>query len=482
MKNDNAQIVIDVVMGELQKKESFSSSLAKVAKDAINKGLEKASKVRRTALSQAIVDGVYKETPASKKAIKKLAKTTTLEVNKAIESYNAKKQSKGGFWNFVGSLAVNTGILRFGQGYKGGNFFRDRYLDTYRTMDKRGRITENSKVNYGRVAGDVLSAGQFLAQSMLSIADIINKGIQRIEQQMEEGLDNSQEITAIANTLKLGSTTDLRKIIAGINAIDAITYGTGLKNVSNTLTQYFTNEDNLAVARKAGMRGITPFDLAMEYIQMLVSGKKFNKDGSMIDITEQERKALYQIRPVMATKEFRRKLQENASSYNGMLFAPGGGENTLYAKALAELGSEELTTENFENYKKKVIGLNLHKLSESSKNFMVKGSESIYDRFYSIQEQRLERELKFFRENSVDFFESQERIEKLLGTISDYLQKLVNKLVSPKLNADTAIAAIDVLKILTLAGGGLAIGGPIGAVVGGAAAVGLNTYNKKEED
>ena len=210
MKNDNAQIVIDVVMGELQKKESFGSSLAKVAKDAINKGLEKASKVRRTALSQAIIDGVYKETPSSKKAIKKLAKTATLEVNKAIDSYNSKHQSKGGFWNFAGSLAVNTGILRFGQGYKGGNFFRDRYLDTYRTMDSRGRITENAKVNYGRVAGDVLSAGQFLAQSILSIVDIINKGIQRIEQQMEEGLDNVQEITAIANTLKLGPTTDLR--------------------------------------------------------------------------------------------------------------------------------------------------------------------------------------------------------------------------------------------------------------------------------
>ena len=482
MKNDNAQIVIDVVMGELQKKESFSSSLAKVAKDAINKGLEKASQVGRTALSQAIVNGLYKETPASKIAIQKLAKKATVEVNKAIDSYNSKHQRKGGFWNFAGSLAVNTGVLRFGQGYKGGNFFRDRYLDTYRTMDSSGRITENAKANYGRAVGDVLSVSQFLVQSILSIVDIINKGIKRIEQQMEEGLDNVQEITAIASTLKLGPTTDLRKIIAGINAIDAITYGTGLKNVSNTLTQYFANEDNLTIARKAGMRGITPFDLAMEYIQMLVSSKKFDKGGSMIDMTEQERKALYQIRPVMATPEFRRKLQENASSYNGVLFAPGGGRNTLYTKALAELGSEELTTENFEDYKKKVIGLNLHKLSESSKNLMVKGSKGIYDRFYSIQGQKLERELKFFRENSSDFLESQERIEKLLGTISDYLQKLVNKLVNPKLNTDTAISAIDALKILTLTTGGLAVGGVVGGVVGGATAIGLNTYNKKEED
>lgn len=478
MKDNNAQIIIDVVMGELQKKESFSNSLSKVAQNAINKGMEKASKIRKTALSQAITEGFYKETPASKRAIKKLAKTATLEVSKAVEDYNSKHKSKGGFWNFVGSLAVNTGVLRFGQGYKGGNFFRDRYIDTSREMDKAGNITLSGKANFGRIAGDIISSGQFLAQSFLAIADIISSGINRIQKKVDEGLDNAQEITAIANTLGLGPRADLKGIAAGVNVLDSLTAGTNIKNLGNILTQHFSQKENEAIARKAGMRGITAFDLAMEYVQMLISGKKFDKNNKLVDMSEAELKNFYSLHPVMATPEFRRTIQQNASVYPGMLFAPGGkpynGKSTLYSRAYSELGSEPLTSENFKDYKKNIIDLELYKLTEASKSFLSidEKTKNLYGAYYKKEKNIVEREIKFFKENAKGVIEAQIRIERILANTNDLLQKIVADLVNPEKIGKFIGTVLKVAHITAGTTLGVLMGsaaGPLGAVAGGTA-------------
>ena len=178
MRGENASIIIDIVMGELQKTEEFSSNLAKTAKQAVIKGINQATEYRRKAVSEAISRGAYKETPASARAVRKMARNAATiyqkESSKIIEQYNLKHQRQGGFWNFMGSLAVNTGVLQFGSGYKGGNFFRDRYVETSRSMDKRGNIVESKHKNYGRVVGDVVSLLNFAAQGVRAFAQAID--------------------------------------------------------------------------------------------------------------------------------------------------------------------------------------------------------------------------------------------------------------------------------------------------------------------
>ena len=482
MKDDNAKIIIDVVMGELEKKNEFTTKLSKVAENAISQGFKNASKARKSALSSAIVNGVYTETPASKRAIKKLARDAMGIVNQEVDKFNKKYGRQGGFWNTIGSLAVNTGILRFGQGYKGGNFLRDRYVDTYKTMSKTGQITEYSKVNYGRVGGDVISAGQFLANSIMTIAEIISKGAERITKNMEEGIDNSKEIAAIAKTLGLSSNSDVRSIAAGVNVIDALAYGTGQKNVANTLTQFFADKEQQNLARKAGMRGKTPFDLALEYVQMIATGKKYDDKGNLVDLTDEERTYFNKLSPVMATKEFRRKLQENASAYEGLLFTPGGVGPSLYTEAYKTLGDKPLTIQELENYLKQTIMLNLSKLSEQSKAFMGPGAEEVYNKYYNIQKQEVERELAFFKNNAADILESQGRIEKFLGAISDNVQIMVSRLINPKMNSDTADAVIDATKIVLLSIIGGIVGNLPGAIAAGSLGATLNTYNKRQGD
>lgn len=487
MREANAQIIIDVVMGELQKKESFSNSLAKVAKDAINKGLEKASKVRRTALSQAIINGVYKETPASKRAIKKLAKTTTLEVSKAIENYNTKHQSKGGFWNFVGSLAVNTGVLRFGQGYKGGNFFRDRYLDTYRTMDTRGQITESAKVNYGRVAGDILSAGQFLSNSIMTIANLIGQGTERIKQNLNKGMTNTQEIVAIASALGLKKGDDVRPVAAATNAVDSFMAGTSYENLTNTLFQYFRGDEAKKLARQAGFTGKTELDNVMEYIQSVITNEIFGKDGNLIAMTEEQRRARDQMAPVFGTKELRRVIQQQASVYSGPLFGINGGryngQETLYMKAYSQLGNKKITQEEYTNYQGKLIELRLMELSEYSKSFLSTNEETraLYESYFATQQQTIERGLRFFQDNGVKLLEANRKMEHLLGKIVDNTTVMVANLVNPSVSADTVRAGFKLtrtgLAATVGAGAGAKAGaflGPLGAllgsVVGGASA------------
>ena len=47
MRGENASIIIDIVMGELQKTEEFSSNLAKTAKQAVIKGINQAAEYGR---------------------------------------------------------------------------------------------------------------------------------------------------------------------------------------------------------------------------------------------------------------------------------------------------------------------------------------------------------------------------------------------------------------------------------------------------
>ena len=343
MREANAQIIIDVVMGELQKKEKFSSRLSTLAQDSINKGFERAAKMEKSALNKAIINGVYKENPASKAAMQKLAKSSlkmfasaavseqnvldklidrqAVRIQKRIDKYNKRYSRQGGFWNFMGSLAVNTGILSFGQGYKGGNFIRDRYLDSYKFMNNQGQIEKRSAYNFGRVGGDILAAGQFLKNSIVAVANLIGQGADRIKKSVDNGMTSTQEIIAIANSLGLKKGDDIRPVAAAVNAIDSFMAGTNNQNLTNTLFQYFRGDKGKQLARQAGFTGKTELDLAMEYVQSVLSNEIFGKDGNLIAMTEEQRKARDEMAPVFATKELRRELQQQAasSSFNSLL-------------------------------------------------------------------------------------------------------------------------------------------------------------------
>lgn len=543
MREANAQIIIDVVMGELQKKEQFSGRLATLAENSINRGFEKAAKARKSALNQAIVNGIYKESPASKVAIKKLAKSSfktfasvalgeqkvldriidkqAARIQKRIDKYNKKYSRKGGFWNFLGSFAVNTGILSFGQGYKGGNFVRDRYQDHYKFMDDQGQIRKRSAYNFGRIGADIISAGQFLSNAIMTVADLIGQGAERIKKSVDSGMSNTQEIVAIANSLGLKRGEDLRPVAAAINAIDSLMAGTSYQNLTNTLFQYFRGDEAKQLARQAGFTGKTELDLAMEYIQSVLSNEIFGKDGRLISMTEEQRAARDKMAPVFGTKELRRLIQQQASAYGAPLFGINegkyggkyGGEylglETLYMKALSKLGPNPLTQEEFINYQRQSIELKLMELSEYSKSFLSVSEETraLYESYFATQQQTIERELKFFQEHGQKVLEANRRMEHFLGKIVDNTTVIAANLVNPSSPMDTVrsglkvaragvagiasalaagkAAAIASGKIGTLVGSaifpgvGSAVVGTVSALIGG---VGTTLYVLSQDD
>lgn len=471
MREANAQIIIDVVMGELQKKDQFSNRLATLAENSINRGFEKAAKARKSALNQAIVNGIYQETPASKAAIKKLAKSSfktfasvalgeqkvldkvldkqAARIQKRIDRYNKKYSRRGGFWNFLGSFAVNTRILDFGQGYKGGNFIRDRYLDSYKFMNNQGQIEKRSAYNFGRIGADIISAGQFLSNAIMTVADLIGQGAERIKKSIDTGMSNTQEIVAIANSLGLKKGEDLRPVAAAINAIDSLMAGTSYQNLTNTLFQYFRGDEAKKLARQAGFTGKTELDLAMEYIQSVLSNQIFGKDGRLVAMTAEQREARDKIAPVFGTKELRRLIQQQAAAYGGPLFGINEGEygekyggkyggrylglETLYMKAYSKLGANPLTQEEFTNYQRQSIELKLMELSEYSKSFLSANEETraLYESYFATQQQTIERELKFFQEHGQKVLEANRRLEHFLGKIVDNTTVIAANLVDP---------------------------------------------------
>lgn len=500
MREANAQIIIDVVMGELQKKNQFSSRLSTLAQDSINKGFEKATKIRKSALNQAIVDGIYKETPASKRAIKKLAKSSLKiftsvaideqsrlldkqanRIQKRIDRYNKKYSRQGGFWNFMGSLAVNTGILSFGQGYKGGNFIRDRYLDNYKFMNNQGQIEKRSAYNFGRIGADIISAGQFLSNSIMTVANLIGQGADRVKKNLDSGITNTQEIIAIANSLGLKKGDDVRPIAAAVNAIDSFMAGTSNKNLTNTLFQYFRGDEAKRLARLAGFTGKTELDLVMEYVQSVLSNEIFGRDGKLISMTEEQRKARDQMAPVFGTKELRREMQQQASAYSGPLFGINGGrykgQETLYMKAYSKLGNKPLTQEQYINYQGKLIELQLMELSEYSKSFLSanEATRALYESYFETQKQTMERELKFFQDNGVKLLETNKKMEHLLGKIVDNTTVMVANLVNPSVSSSTVSSGLKLAKTGLAATAGAGAGAKAGAVIGSFILPGIGT-------
>lgn len=511
MREANAQIIIDVVMGELQKKDQFSNRLATLAENSINRGFEKAAKARKSALNQAIVNGIYQETPASKAAIKKLAKSSyktfasvalgeqkvldkildkqAARIQKRIDKYNKKYSRRGGFWNFLGSFAVNTGILNFGQGYKGGNFVRDRYQDHYKFMNDQGQIEKRSAYNFGRIGADIISAGQFLSNAIMTVADLVGQGAERIKKSVDSGMSNTQEIVAIANSLGLKKGEDLRPVAAAINAIDSLMAGTSYQNLTNTLFQYFRGDDAKQLARQAGFTGRTELDLAMEYIQSVLSNQIFGKDGRLISMTEEQRAARDQMAPVFGTKELRRLIQQQASAYGGSLFGINEGEyggkyggkylglETLYMKALSKLGSNPLTQEEFINYQRQSIELKLMELSEYSKSFLSTNEKTraLYESYFATQQQTIERELKFFQEHGQKVLEANRRIEHFLGKIADKTTVIAANLVAPSSPMDTVRSGLELAKTGIASYVGWAAGAKAGALIGSYILPGIGT-------
>ena len=503
MREANAQIIIDVVMGELQKKDQFSGRLATLAQNSINKGFERAAKMRKSALNQAIVDGIYKENPASKAAIQKLAKSSfkifssialgeqnvlnrlldkqTARIQKRIDKYNKKYSRRGGFWNFMGSLAVNTGILSFGQGYKGGNFIRDRYLDSYKFMNNQGQIEKRSAINFGRVGGDILAAGQFLKNSIVAVANLIGQGADRIKKSVDNGMTSTQEIIAIANSLGLKKGDDIRPIAAAVNAIDSFMAGTNNQNLTNTLFQYFRGDKSKQLARQAGFTGKTELDLAMEYVQSVLSNEIFGKDGRLISMTEEQRKARDEMAPVFGTKELRRELQQQAASYGGPLFGINGGrykdQETLYMKAYSKLGNKPLTQEEFTNYQGKLIELKLMELSEYSKSFLNtdEKTRALYESYFATQQQTIERELKFFQDNGIKLLETNKKMEHLLGKIVDNTTVMVANLVNPSVSGSTARSGLQLARTGLATAVGTGLGAKAGAFIGSFILPGVGT-------
>lgn len=511
MREANAQIIIDVVMGELQKKDQFSNRLATLAENSINRGFEKAAKVRKSALNQAIVNGIYQETPASKAAIKKLTKSSfqtfasvalgeqkvldkvldkqAARIQKRIDRYNKKYSRRGGFWNFMGSLAVNTGILSFGQGYKGGNFIRDRYLDSYKFMNNQGQIEKRSAYNFGRIGADIISAGQFLSNSIMVVADLVGQGAERIKKSVDSGMTNTQEIIAIANSLGLKKGDDVRPIAAAVNAIDSLMAGTSHQNLTNTLFQYFRGDEAKKLARLAGFTGRTELDLAMEYIQSVLSNQIFGKDGRLVAMTAAQREARDRIAPVFGTKELRREIQQQAAAYGGPLFGInegvyggkyGGrylGLETLYMKAYSKLGANPLTQEEFTNYQRKSIELKLMELSEYSKSFLSTNEQTraLYESYFATQQQTIERELRLFQENGAKILEANRRMEHFLGKIVDNTTVMAANLVNPSVSMDTVRSGLKVARVgVAGAAGALALG-KAGAALGTLILPGLGT-------
>ena len=527
MREANAQIIIDVVMGELQKKEKFSSRLSTLAQDSINKGFERAAKMEKSALNKAIINGVYKENPASKAAMQKLAKSSlkmfasaavseqnvldklidrqAVRIQKRIDKYNKRYSRQGGFWNFMGSLAVNTGILSFGQGYKGGNFIRDRYLDSYKFMNNQGQIEKRSAYNFGRVGGDILAAGQFLKNSIVAVANLIGQGADRIKKSVDNGMTSTQEIIAIANSLGLKKGDDIRPVAAAVNAIDSFMAGTNNQNLTNTLFQYFRGDKGKQLARQAGFTGKTELDLAMEYVQSVLSNEIFGKDGNLIAMTEEQRKARDEMAPVFATKELRRELQQQAASYGGPLFGINGGrykgQETLYMKAYSKLGNKSLTQEEFTNYQGKLIELKLMELSEYSKSFLSTNEKTraLYESYFATQQQTIERELRFFQDNGVKLLETNKKMEHLLGKIVDNTTVMVANLANPLVSRPTVRSGLQLARtgLAATVGTGLGARGgafigslilpgagtAIGALLGGAAVgVGSSLYVLSQDD
>lgn len=511
MREANAQIIIDVVMGELQKKDQFSNRLATLAENSINRGFEKAAKARKSALNQAIVNGIYQETPASKAAIKKLAKSSyktfasvalgeqkvldkildkqAARIQKRIDGYNKKYSRRGGFWNFLGSFAVNTDILRFGQGYKGGNFIRDRYLDSYKFMNNQGQIEKRSAYNFGRIGADIISAGQFLSNAIMTVADLVGQGAERIKKSVDSGMSNTQEIVAIANSLGLKREDDLRPVAAAINAIDSLMAGTSYQNLTNTLFQYFRGDEAKKLARQAGFSGKTELDLAMEYIQSVLSNQIFGKDDRLVAMTAEQREARDQMAPVFGTKELRRLIQQQASAYGAPLFGINEGEyggkyggkylglETLYMKALSKLGSNPLTQEEFINYQRQSIELKLMELSEYSKSFLSANEETraLYESYFATQQQTIERELKFFQEHGQKVLEANKRMEHFLGKIVDNTTVIAANLVSPSSPTDIVRSGLKVATAATAGITGALAAGKAGAALGTLLLPGIGT-------
>lgn len=503
MREANAQIIIDVVMGELQKKEKFSSRLSTLAQDSINKGFERAAKMEKSALNKAIINGVYKENPASKAAMEKLAKSSlkmfasaavreqnvldklidrqAVRIQKRIDKYNKRYSRQGGFWNFMGSLAVNTGILSFGQGYKGGNFIRDRYLDNYKFMNNQGQIEKRSAINFGRVGGDILAAGQFLKNSIVAVANLIGQGVDRIKKNVDNGMTSSQEIIAIANSLGLKKGDDIRPIAAAVNAIDSFMAGTNNQNLTNTLFQYFRGDKGKKLARQAGFTGKTELDLAMEYVQSVLSNEIFGRDGNLIAMTEEQRKARDEMAPVFATKELRRELQQQAAAYSGPLFGISGGrykdQETLYMKAYSKLGNKPLTQEEFTNYQGKLIELKLMELSEYSKSFLSANEETraLYESYFATQQQTIERELRFFQDNGVKLLETNKKMEHLLGKIVDNTTVMVANLANPLVSGPTVRSGLQLARTGLATAVGAGFGSKTGAVIGSFILPGVGT-------
>lgn len=434
MKTDNASIIIDVVMGELQKKNEFSTKLSKVAESAIADGMAKASKVRKTALNEAIIKGVYTETPASKRAVRKLAKGAIETINKEVENYNKKNQYKGGFWNTVGSFMVNTGILRFGQGYKGGNFVKDRHFDTSKTMDKTGKITETSHLNYGRVGGDLLSVGTAIFNATQMLAQIVSNGFNRIEKDIEEGQSNVQEVQSIARTIGYKG-TNLKPLVAGVNTMDVLSKYTNYSNLGTLLTNYFSKEEGQKLARLAGFRGMTAFDMATEWIEALRDKSVWakNKDGSYYrrKMTVEEKQFFEKMAPVFGTPNLITQLTSSMSGIEGYIFGPNGqmvnGQDTLYTRNLKNL--ENLSVKEYNNYMASMVNKEIERKVSLSNLTMGEKSRYYYKGLNRINSEEIDREIKRLS-NAEEFIEAYASVhgttEKLVDSINTKVAKLVN--------------------------------------------------------
>ena len=425
MRGENASIIIDIVMGELQKTEEFSSNLAKTAKQAIIKGINQATEYSRKAVSGAISKGAYKETPASAEAVRKMARNAATiyqkESSKIIEQYNLKHKRQGGFWNFMGSLAVNTGVLRFGSGYKGGNFFRDRYVETSRSMDRRGNIVESKYKNYGRVVGDVVSLFNFAAQGVRAFAQAIDYAREKIEKNVERGLSNVKEIISFLDSQGY-TDNQISKMLPGLEYIDASFSRQGIDNAISTLMTQLSKPENIERLRKAGIQGKDVYTNMIAWMHAMQTGEKtfIDKNGRLATakMTEDELRNFFTVSLGMDTGAYQKAAKNTIVANDGLPLLANAGERSVYTDSKAYYMGKDFTTQNYRAYQQSEIQNELQIIRAEYDKFLSQTKESLdtYSSLTRAGREETDRQLTLL-ENLVEILEADRKKSKVTDTL-----------------------------------------------------------------